>query len=241
MKERKSQINETYIIREDKWVISLARKDNVISGIWTQHAFLVLEGIENGKPTIYFMDFVGEHWELSLPNSEIGRVRFVEINGEEVDNCNPSKNNLIFQCKSKMMNIITSDKIASKQWFINKDDALRLIHNVKSEKNFEKKYPFSILGKQSVLTGSSAESSNKVRGHNCFTWAKEKLKAADIEVKGSDTVEWINNYACITGFTVNSPSWISSYSIFNTKCATATAVIIGATAMCVALNYSKKI
>jgi hypothetical protein len=212
MENRKSEINKTFVIKEEEWVISLARIANTLI---TQHAFIILEAIEEGEPTIYFMDFVGRSWPSSLPNSEIGVVRYEKCDksSEQADK------GLIFCSSKKMMQLESGDKIASKQWYISKDDALELIKKIKAEKKeieeLRAPLPFCILGQDSLLTQSSASSSSKEKGHSCFSWAKEKLHGIgdpSIKVEGSNSVEFVNKFAAITGLTVTTITRLTASS-----------------------------
>lgn len=202
METRKSEINTTFVIKKEEWVISLVRKADSLS----QHAFLVLEAIEQGKATIYFMDFIGRNWTTSLPNSDIGSVRYKSYS-------EPQDKPLIFCCESKMMDLKQGSSISSRSWYINSDDALLLLQSIQAERG--KEFPFNILGKQSILTASSATSSSKESGHNCFTWAREKLhsvKDDSIKVQGSNAVEFFNKIVAITGLNVTDVSYLTSAS-----------------------------
>lgn len=210
MKERQSEINPTFLIKEDRWVISLAR---LADTSLTQHAFLILEGIEAGKATIYFMDFVGPRWLESLPNSEIGVTRFEKHEAFYADD---EKNllRLIYRGTKRMMVLQPDNQIASKQWYIDQDHAINLINAIEIEsKGRSDRQSFNILGKDSVLTGASAFSSNKEKGHSCFSWAKEKLHSigdSNIQVQGSDMVEFINKIAAITALTLTKTHRLSA-------------------------------
>jgi hypothetical protein len=196
--KRPSEINKTFIIKEEEWVISLARIANTS---FTQHAFIIIEAIEDKKPSIYFIDFIGPHWLKSIPKNEIGEIRFHRY-GEE----NKAPEGLIFSCKRRMMKLNPGDYIGSKQWYISKDKALELIQLVQQEKEQNIKIPFNILGNESSLAKSSAKVSNKKLGHSCFTWAKEKLHAINdpsIQIKSNTIGDFINidEIASITALT----------------------------------------
>lgn len=254
MKTRKSEVNSSFVINDTKSVISLARKANYLH---EQHAFLILETIENGADAIYFMDFVGEDWFKNIPNSNIGKVRLERYSRSEgveakqsdhkgdfkVDTetslSKPISSNekLIFKCKRRMMDLTPNDKIASKQWYIESHKASELIKLVKEQvddpnsKN-KKRYPFSWFGQQNPLTGSSATLSSKEKGNNCFTWARGKLMEVGLSVEnGKNTLEWINKYACITGLTTYTPR-SNCFSLWSCKNLT----LAGAGAAVVALS-----
>src|ERR1700687_4568262 len=98
MKMRNSEINKTYEINEDKWALSLVR---MTQGTHQQHAFFVLEGIQNGKAVTWFMDLVGPGMSVFLPNITNSKVRVEEFSAEsEIDLKNSP---LLYRCKKRMM------------------------------------------------------------------------------------------------------------------------------------------
>ena len=215
----KSEIDASYVIKNEQWVISLVKKDN---SFFEEHAFLILEGMgeeENAHKT-WFFDFVGGAPGQLLPNAKFGRVRLYEAG----DN----SKTLLFECPLRMMDLRSNDKIYCSTWYINADRALLLIESIKSEKERTKKQqvPFCILGADSKLTTGSAKSSNKEIGHNCFTWAKKQLKSCDINITPNSTAKWMNsNIISSTGLNLGkAPSEYINFSFFKKSLAVVVAV-----------------
>ena len=214
MKERNSEINKNYKISEDRWVLTLACK---MKGSNPKHSFFILEGIANGKAVTWFIDFAGNPFLYSsIPN---GRIRFcLFISDSEIDLEN---NPLIFRCKEWMMDLNPNDEIAiinNKPWYINKEDANRLITSIKQD---EKNPPiFNIFGKNSVSTRSNPNAIGKDNVYNCFTYAKEKidnLKIASINIECDPTTYCVDQIANIRSFTLKDPKKATSYCPYFSK------------------------
>ena len=218
MKTRESEIDKAHKITEQKWVLTMARKSN---GSHPQHAFLIVEGIENDKAVTWFMDFVGHGIapDLVLPNVLNGQIRIqpgtpftAETEGEL------ERSPLIYRCKARMMDLHQDDIICSLSWPIDKEDAIRLIKNIRDEQH--QPPVFNIFGKDSLLAAGSAASSSKAKGHNCFTYAKEKingLHVQHIKVGGDASDYCLDRIACITSLTLKDPRKRTPYCPYFTR------------------------
>jgi len=231
MRTRNSEVNSSYQINEDKWVLTLTRKTT--KGSHKQHAFFILEGIENRKAITYFMDLVGPKREFAvlLPNIKDSKIRVESLTAntrKELD-----ENPLLYRCKTKMMDLKPYDELALlPPWLIDKEDAQRLIDVISND---QKNPPvFNIFGESSVFTGSSAKLSSKERGHNCFTYAKEKieeLNVPDIKIECDKTTYYIDKVVGISSFTLKpiAKPATSSGSCLTSRCALfSTLAVVGA-------------
>ena len=214
MIKRNSEINKNYKISENRRVLTLACK---MKNSNPKHSFFILEGITDGKAIIWFIDFIGNPFLYSIMNN--GRVRFYTfISDSEID---LEKNPLIFRCKASMMNLMPNDEIAivnNKPWYINKEDANRLLTSIKED---EKNPPiFNIFGKNSVVTRSNPNSTDQDNVYTCFTYAKEKidnLKIAYINSECDPTSYCVDQIANIRSFTLKTPQEATSYCPYFSK------------------------
>lgn len=238
MENRASEIDKTYVINANRWVLTMARKTN---GSHQQHTFLIVEGIQYEKAVIWFMDLVGPGMSVWLPNVMDAHIRiepFIANSKAEM-----KEESLLFRCKKRMMDLKTGDKIAQQHWFIDQVDALKLIDAITKDK--ERPPVFNILGKDSVITGSSAKSSSKEKGHNCFTYAKEKindLNVLEIKIVSDRSAYYIEQVVGISSLTLkgekkNSALYCPSYKKILLAAATGGAVCIAALAIKSASSY----
>lgn len=209
---RRSEINRAREITEDRWALTLARKTQ---GAHQQHAFFILEGIENEQAVVRFMDLVGNSL---LPNINKAHIRIVEI--FEADEAALAAKALVFRCDRQMMDLRENESIAYVQWPITRQNAFRLINAITRDK--EMPPLFNIIGKNSLLTASSAHSSSKDRGHNCFTFAKAKIEELDvptIKISCDNTAYYMEHIAGITSLTLKNTNNSTSYCPYFAKVA----------------------
>lgn len=202
--KRSSEIDKSYKIHEEQWVLTLARKTK---GAHPQHAFLILEGIKNAQAVIYFMDLVGPKLAPFLPNIKDARIRVECFTANSKNELTDAP--LLFRCQEKMMDLREGDDISSLTRYITSENAEKLIKSIREDQ--ENPPIFNIFGESSLLTGSSAYSSSRERGHNCFTYAKEKIENLGIEIGSNESTYYINSIAAITSFTLKGPAKPSSY------------------------------
>lgn len=197
-----SEIDESQDIKEDLWALSIVRKaGNALS----QHAFLVLEGVESGVRKTWFFDFVGKPPGQLLLNASYGYVRLYTSEDSSI---------LLYSCPLRMMDLKNGDKIQSLTWGIDDEKGQSLIKFVQDEAIRTKNatIPFSILGSDSVVTGSAAASSSKDVGDSCFTWAKKRLKSCDISLNLDLSTKWLNSLLSITALNLNKKVPVSANS-----------------------------
>ena len=233
MKIRKSEIDRVNEINEEQWVLTLARKT---CGVHQQHAFFILEGIIDEKATIWFMDLVGTPLLPNLSQAKIRIRNFYASSEEEL-----SQSPLLYRCSIKekgmyaeMMDLKAGDSIVranNKSWLIDKKNALMLVKNI--EGDCLDPPIFNIFGKSSKLTGSSAASSSKERGHNCFTYAKEKiteLRMQAIKIEENKIAYYMDQFVALTSLTLRN----NQHQPFYSNCCTlfaGGAVLIGTLAI----------
>lgn len=227
MRERKSEIDKTYVIDENKWVLTMARKT---TGSHTQHTFLIVEGIQDGNAVVWFMDLVGPGMSVMLPNLQSSRIRIESFSAQT--EAELKRDPLLFRCERRMMDVRHNDTIAEQHWYIDRESALKLIGNITSDQNSPP--IFNIIGKESFITGSSAKSSSKERGHNCFTYAREKiadLNIPEITVQCDRYAHCLDQIASVSSLTLKDPnrggvSYCPGYKAFLAFGATVTAGVV---------------
>ena len=167
--KKRSEIDPTRIITDEDWTVSLVRLPD--TSVSSEHAFLVVEGKSGNTSKICFLDFVAsDRSDLFRPGMRDGKVRIDFHESIEVPG-SPSK--LLFQGRKMMMKIENGDRLLSKTWPIQKVTAETLIKNIEAQQASPPKY--NILG-NTMLAASSATSSSKDTGHNCFTFARTMLR-----------------------------------------------------------------
>lgn len=170
---RYSDINTTLLITEENWVISFMRLTN------SQHVFLVLEGIEEEKSSIYFFDLVATGTNNLFTG--IGKVRMHKYSG----NINEK---LLNKSQVPLMRIYEGDKIISQSWVIQQKQVEKLL--IEIEKDQKRTIDYHIFGKNNITTWGGFKD-----GHNCLSWTKEKLNAINddhITIE-SDILRWIKS------------------------------------------------
>lgn len=206
-----------------KWVLSLARKT---TGSHQEHAFFILEGIQDGKACIWFMDFVGNPL---IPNLIKGKVRikpdknkdeslsYQAITIEEL-----KKSPLIYRCPLKMMDLKPGQQIAKQIWSVSQQDAVQLIQAME----YDKLNPpnFNILGRNSIFNRGSAITSSTEAGYNCFTYAKKKITDLDspnIKIESNTLADWAKYFASPTSLTIGGSSSLLTFCFWATTAAVA--------------------
>lgn len=164
---RYSEVDNRVSITCDQWVVSIARLPETKN---PQHAFLILEGIEDAKAKTWFIDFVRDSKGEKLYGLQgLGKVRIDPHEGE-------LEESLVFKCELKAMSVRSSSKLIYSSWSIDVEKANTLLTKVR--RDFEKngapkdqRIKFHLMGKENItVRWSSSED-----GHSCFTWARDKL------------------------------------------------------------------
>ena len=183
---KRSAIDPTRMISNDYWVISLVRLPDRGN---SEHAFLVLEAKTGTTSKIWFIDFVAaQDADLFLPGIQDGKVRIEIFQSEEAASLSTE---LLFQCRKTLMDVRRNDRLLYSSWPIPKPTAEVFLQNVEARQERPPKY--NILG-DSMLAGSSATSSSKAIGHNCFTFAKKMLLDLNdpyIQLPADKIGEWV--------------------------------------------------
>lgn len=194
--ERRSEVDITRKVRENYWIVSLARKPDAKNAL---HAFIIIEGIQGGNAVLWFMDFISKSGIYTQAGFHAGRIRIRPYSKPMTEYLSaPYESRLIFSSTSEMLTLHPNEYLLATSWEVPSEHVIQLINSVK-QKIDAKDYPkFTIVGHDSVFGQSSAASqSEEEAGHNCFSWAKSILRELD-EVKFSgklnysDIREWIS-------------------------------------------------
>ena len=172
-KNKRSEIDPTRPITDKDWTVSLVRLPDCS---FSEHAFLVVEGKSGNKSMIWFIDFVATNpSDFYRPGMRDGKVR---VDFHESNEVPGSSSKLLFQGRKKIMKIQKTDRLLFSTWPISKFTADKLINNIQAQIATPPKY--NILG-NTKLAASSATSSSKDTGHNCFTFARTMLRGLNDE------------------------------------------------------------
>ncbi len=146
------QVNEDYYS-----VISLVR--NGKSGN-AEHVLILVEQIIQGRSLMHFIDFVKDRERIGL-----GKVRHCSLRGKTTDT-------LLFSCTLPMMKIGAVEDLKCQSWIIPNEAARKLLDSV--EADVSKDIHYALPGNRSLFSWSSSQ-----KGHNCYTWAREKLLSTE--------------------------------------------------------------
>lgn len=142
------RINEDYYS-----VISLVRNEK--SGN-SEHVFITIEQIVAGRSKMFFIDFVKNPEKKGL-----GMVRCILETGKITDP-------LLYSCKLSMMKIGSIEDLKCSSWMVPNEVANKLLVLVEEEKS--KNIYYALPGNRSIFSWFGSQ-----KGHNCYTWAREKL------------------------------------------------------------------
>lgn len=199
---KKSKFDESVIINKDNWAVTLVSIDMDCNGgagnffINAGHAEIFVESIEEGKSLIYQSDYVPNGQSKGLLGSGQGIVRSTEHTPETIEK-------LLSELKFKGM----------KTWLSRATAVRTMLNHIDWEVEQQDKglspVQFHLSGQPSLLniptrqeginwnsqTGRPTQPRehfvNDVGiGQNCTTWAKNKLRLADIELEPSQ-VPWL--------------------------------------------------
>ena len=162
-----SILDEYTKIAKNNWVVALGRKMQGKT-LNTEHAFLLVEGIqENGAVFI-------AKYELTVSKQGVSVLLINERTGTPTEVQKIFKDILWSKTPENIAAELqyNSDGWYKKSWAVTAKQASTLIANIKEDEF--KTIPYSISGIESV-SGSSNSGSSK-SGHNCFTWARQKLR-----------------------------------------------------------------
>lgn len=169
----RSIINQGFQVHPSQWVISIVRQPKG-DGVNSEHAFLVLEGVNDAERYIIMrFDLAKYIYDQNKPfrqdreKNGYSDIRIRESGGEELQDLR-LYDNLIFESDQERI-----QGLYAKSWNISRDQAQELIQNVKRDQ--ETKIFYNISGDES-MSGSISQASSLKRGHNCFTWSREKLR-----------------------------------------------------------------
>ena len=202
-RSRQSEVDSSYKISENLWIVSLVRQPDSLR---SQHAFIIIEGIEKEQNKIWFVDFVSNGgWHVGTHN---GKIR--SFTHEKSINDNETSLIYFRQTKSdkSMMNPKPGSKIITLSWQVEATKLKEMLNGIE-EKIEKKQFPkFMIVGGGTVFSQASDLSNPDEEGgprHNCFTWAKEQLlslKEDSIKQKLDDHMDELNWFAQITSRTL---------------------------------------
>ena len=143
-------------------VVSLVRNNKSTS---SEHVFIVIEQVVDGRAITHFADFV-----RSRENAEYGDVRYRKEEGKI--------NEGLLLRKAKFMQIDNVDDLSCRPpWQIPNEACNKLLEDIQADIK-KQQIKYVLVGNRSVF----AQASKKI-GHNCYTWAREKLlKTEDVSM-----------------------------------------------------------
>lgn len=161
----KSKVGGVLAVTSQTWVISMVR---IPEGKYPEHIFLLLEGI-NGedKPIVRRYDLI-EHDK----RKGYAKVLILPMNEKEAD-------------VATVASLTKGQKVCYQSWHISPSQAEKLYADVFNDyqeaENLSERMLYSVFG-----DGSYSAYSSSHHGHNCFTWAREKLsKLGDTSITNS--------------------------------------------------------
>lgn len=148
-----SRIDTTQRVTPTNWAVSLLRRKNAAN---PRHTFILVEGIEqDGTGILRRYDLVINEKHHNLADILIKRYDNIELN--QMDE--------FTEALVRLDN--NDDKLYFISWSITCGLAITLDQNIQADTT--KKISYHQLGKD-AFSGSA-------EGHNCFTWAREKLNS----------------------------------------------------------------
>lgn len=187
--DRRSEVNRSMHITAKRWIVSLARNPDSST---SEHAFIIIEGIQNSAAVIWFIDFVTEGFVLrNQVGIKPGKIRLEKPEPVPMSHylAMPYESRLIFAGKRNMFNLNHTAHLLSSSWQISSGETLAFIKSIEKkirDNNFPK---FTIVGHDSALGQISGATQSEEAGHNCFTWAKSVLLDLK-EVKASGILSY---------------------------------------------------
>lgn len=169
----KSKVGGELAVTSQTWVVSLVR---IPKSNYPEHVFLLIEGInEKNKHTVRRYDLVkhaqrdGYAKILITPTPE--EEKEAEEEEEEIK-------------VSTVAKLTKNQQVRYQSWQISPSQAAILHQDVLSDQKTADNFPgikYSVFGSKSVLASSSSH-----EGHNCFTWAREKLQKLEESLEDND-------------------------------------------------------
>jgi len=153
--ERKSELGliagkTIYVTEGISTAVSLARNTK------EQHMYIVIEQIIHGRSTMDIAEF-----RYYQGRKDKGTAKIKHFEGKIIDN-------LLTQIQSSMVQPL--EGLKCKSWPVKHEDCQRLLDTIKLD--VDKEMNYFPLGADSKITSSGS-------GHNCYTWAREKLFVID--------------------------------------------------------------
>ena len=140
------------LIDQDRWAVSIMRKP---TGQNPEHAFLIVEGITpSGQGILRRYDLFTDQNKASQ-----GLVKIKEELVAPKD------------IEKLLKEFLKGESFYCQTWSITRGQAQHLHQDVLADQ--AKSIPYFILGNKNVFAKSTPAPSTQ--GHNCFTWAREKL------------------------------------------------------------------
>ena len=201
-------------VNEDYYsVITLVRNEKCDN---PEHVFIVVEQIVKGRNLVHFIDFVKD-----LEHIGFGKVRHDKKSGRMSDK-------LLSSCRLSMMRIESLESLRCQYWELPNEACADFLAAVEEDKDKAERIQYVLPGDRSICARSSSK-----KGHNCYTWAREKLlatKSLKIERALRPTIEeWLGTLPSL-----KDKSW------YKNKCFLFTAAMggLGLAALCVTKYYS---
>lgn len=169
-----SKLNTSLEFNEKKWVVSLVNTTYGVKGLYGGHAKIIVEGITKKDPITQFGRelFIAEYHIM-----EANRIP----SENWIPQCfrNTKCNYLVILKEENNYNDrqdVQYSEVSSKSWHVTPASVRKMIENIKQEKesieNSQKEADFQYAGNWCFYSYKG--------GHNCTTWAEEKLAIAGI-------------------------------------------------------------
>ena len=157
----RSAVHDAFHLNYEIWVVSLMRKAEEGN---TEHAFLMVEGINQ------FGNLVVKRYDLVKHEVRKGYADILIRPENDEENSN----------LETVVNLTKGDKCFYQSWQITREQASHLHSNVLLDRQIandsHQGISYQIVGNEAILPNPSSPSNICKQGHNCFTWAREKLR-----------------------------------------------------------------
>jgi WD40 repeat protein len=161
----RSLFDKSMIIHREAWVVSIVRNK---TGEGKLHAFMILEGVEDGYYYIRRIDFIIEQRHKIINCEPVTGARIGNIFGQALIEIADKS---LFDCQSLVGQCCAiSSAISPKQ-------GLALLQNIRSDQ--KEKIGYCILGNGSQYRMFRMKEA--VKHHNCLSWCQEHLEKIGID------------------------------------------------------------
>lgn len=172
---RPSIVDPSFLVSYDYCAISLLGKKTIHGGIHNHHVFILVEGMDiYGRDDISRYELFQNHMD-SIDSKGFSKafIRHRMIKP-------PIPLTRIESAYYKYELKLNDENLYGFTWIVPRTKALELHQAIQADMN--RSIPYKFLGKESFLSFLGGSTS----GHNCFSWAREKLLQLDIPKIATD-------------------------------------------------------